>query len=138
MKLLAVDFDNTFFNGEDYANNFIEEGNIFIIITGRDIKSLLSDIDQTNLKYHYLVCNDGGIIFDNNLNIIYQCDLPKHVIPTIITLYSQNKCIDDWYIDTGLTITKDTSSNANGLIAHIHIEEEAYKLFCEIKKNAQK
>ncbi|MDD2469745.1 MAG: HAD family hydrolase [Bacilli bacterium] len=141
MKLLAVDFDKTFFISQDYqknidyANAFIEKGNLFIIVTGRHIQSLLSDINHTTLKYHYLVCNDGGIIFDNNLNVIYQCNMPKHVVPSIVNLYKRSDCLDDWYIDTGLTITKDINSSANGIIGHIRIKEGAHKLFTEIKNN---
>jgi HAD superfamily hydrolase (TIGR01484 family) len=134
MKLLATDFDKTLFNSNDYKKNikyinkFVDEGNIFVIVTGRYIESLLSMIKDTNIKYSYLICNDGGIIFDKNLNVIYQNDIPKNIVSDIAAIYEQSSCLKDWYIDEGITITKDKNSTANGLIGQFNDKNEAYKL----------
>lgn len=139
MKLLATDFDNTLFCKKDYykniryVNKFVEEGNIFVIITGRYINSLLKDIKDTGLKYDYLICNDGGIIFDKDLNIIYQKDIPKEIVSDIVSEYEQSDCLDGWYIDTGTDINKDKTSSANGLIGRFNNETKAYKLLKSIK-----
>lgn len=141
MKLLAADFDNTIFNGDDYKknirfiNNFIDDGNLFVIITGRHIEMLLKDIESTGLKYNYLICNDGGIIFDRDLNILYQNDIPKHVVVGIASLYEQSNCLDDWYIDTGVEVNKDKNSTANGLIGRFNNRDGASKLLDLIKSN---
>lgn len=139
MKLLATDFDNTLLNNSDYEtnikyiNNFVEQGNFFIIVTGRNVGSLLKDIEKTNLKYSYLICNDGGIIFDKNLKIIYQKNVSKDIIPDVVEVFEQNKHLSDWYIDTGLTITKDKNSMANAIVGKTFDFDEATKLFEQIK-----
>jgi HAD superfamily hydrolase (TIGR01484 family) len=140
MKLLATDFDKTLFSGKDYKKNikyinkFVDEGNLFIIVTGRYINSLLKDIEKLNLKYSYLICNDGGIIFDKDLNIIYRKDIPNNIAVDIANIYEQSPFLNDWYIDTGTSITKDKNANANGLIGKFNNIEEAQKLLNDIKK----
>lgn len=139
MKLLATDFDNTLFNGDDYkknikyVNKFVDLGNIFVIVTGRHINTLMKDIKDVNLKYSYLICNDGGIILDRDLNILYQKDIPKNIVSDIASLYEQSTCLADWYIDAGITMTKDKNSTANGIIGRINERDNASKLLKLIK-----
>ena len=139
LKLLATDFDNTLFKKNDYkknvayVNKWIDKGNVFIIVTGRYLDSILKDIKDINLKFNYLICNDGGIIFDNNLNIIHQMNIPQDVSKDITNIYEKSDCLDDWYIDTGLTITQDKSSIANGLIGKFNNKIKAYKMLESIK-----
>lgn len=124
-KLLVTDFDYTLLYKNDYPKNiekinkFVEKGNIFAIATGRHINKLLDDIKPYNIKYSYLICNDGGIIFDSKLNVIYRKDIPSKVVEPIINLYQSSPYVSDWYIDTGLFITKKIDNIANGLIGRI-------------------
>ncbi|MDD2203419.1 MAG: HAD-IIB family hydrolase [Bacilli bacterium] len=140
MKLLATDFDNTLFNKKDYhknikyINKFVDEGNLFVIVTGRYFDSLLKDIEGLNLKYSYLICNDGGIIFDRNLNILYRKDIPHNIANEIADIYNNSSCLSDWYIDTGTAITKDKTATVNGLIGRFNDVEKAKKLLSEIKE----
>ncbi|MDD2489925.1 MAG: HAD family hydrolase [Bacilli bacterium] len=137
-KLLICDFDNTLFNFDDYENNikkineFVNQGNIFIIATGRHINKLLMDINDYNIKYSYLICNDGGIIFDQNLKIIYRKDIPPNITKKIIKMYKKDLCITDWYIDAGTFITKKTKYLANGIIGKITDQEQALDLLTKI------
>lgn len=139
MKLLATDFDKTLFKGKDYKKNikhinkFVDAGNLFIIVTGRYFNSLLNAIEGLDLKYSYLICNDGGIIFDKDLNIIYRKDIPKNIANDIANIYDESSCLSDWYIDTGTSITKDTTATANGLIGQFDNVEEAKELLDNIK-----
>lgn len=140
IKLLVSDFDNTFFDNNYYqnikaVNNFVNQGNIFIIATGRHIQKLLNDIKDYDLKYNYIICNDGGIIFDNNLNVIYQKDIPTSLIKPIVNLFKNDANIDYWYIDTGLSITTKINNLANGLIAHFKSKEKAFILLNKLINN---
>lgn len=141
MKLLATDFDKTlcvykdYLKNINYVNKFVDLENVFVIVTGRHIGSLLEDIKDQHIKYNYLICNDGGIIFDNNLKVIYQKDIPQNIVKAIAEIYENSDCLDDWYIDTGLTITKDKNSTGNGLIGRIKDREKAYQLLKYIKEN---
>jgi len=77
MKLLAVDYDGTFKSNLknlkiniDKINQFMQSGNKFAIITGRSFKQIESEIKKYNIKYNYLVCNNGLIVFDETNKII--------------------------------------------------------------------
>lgn len=138
MKILATDFDETLFTEKDYyrnieyVNKFVDQGNLFVIATGRYKDHLLKDISNTNLKFDYLICNDGGIIFDKDLNIVYQKDIPLNIVDNITNIIEKSPCIYDWYIDTGLTITKDKNSNANGIIGRFNDRDKAIDILLSI------
>ncbi|MDD3048849.1 MAG: HAD hydrolase family protein [Bacilli bacterium] len=123
-KMLISDFDHTFFTSNGLINNiaavknFMDKNNVFVIASGRHTQSLIKDIKSYDIPFNYLICNDGGIILDNNYNIIYQNDIPINEVPLICELFN-NKYIIDWYIDTGLTLNKNKNSPANGIIGKI-------------------
>lgn len=82
MKLLASDYDNTLkcniLNlriNIYYLKKFIEDGNIFLLNTGRPYNSIIKEINKYKIPYHYLSCNDGNILFDSNNNILYLSSL---------------------------------------------------------------
>lgn len=139
MKLLATDFDMTLFGNNDYKKNikminkFVDKGNIFVIATGRHIDTLLKDIKNMNIKYSYLICNDGGIIFDKDLNILYRIDIDNKISEKIAEMYENSNCLETWYIDTGLTMTQDKKSIANGLIGKIKNRSNCEILLKDIK-----
>jgi len=141
IKLLATDFDNTLFKGNDYQENiikinkFVDRGNLLIIATGRHINHLLADIKTKNLKYNYLVCNDGGIIFDQQLKIIYQKNIPQSLVKPIIDLYKNDPSISDWFIDAGTFTTNNINNPANGLIGKITDFKKAKLLLNIIETN---
>ena len=74
-KLLVSDYDGTFnkckSSNIDAIKKFIGNGNIFSIASARSFKSLKSETNKYNIPYDYLICNNGGIIFDKDDNIIY-------------------------------------------------------------------
>jgi HAD superfamily hydrolase (TIGR01484 family) len=139
MKLLATDFDMTLFGNNDYKKNikminkFVDKGNIFVIATGRHIDTLLKDIKNMNLKYSYLICNDGGIIFDKDLNILCRIDIDNKISKEIAQMYENSNCLENWYIDTGTTMTQDKTSIANGLIGKIKSKYDTEVLLKDIK-----
>ncbi|MFA5409054.1 MAG: HAD family hydrolase [Bacilli bacterium] len=139
MKLLATDFDRTFFDNNNYykninyANRWRKEGNLFVIVTGRNIEYLLKDIKNTKLQYDYLICNDGGIIFDNKLDVIYRKDISRETSVAIAAIYEKSPCLSNWYIDTGTAITNDKSCIANGLIGMFRDNCEILKLLNDIR-----
>lgn len=138
MKMLVTDFDLTLFNGNDYdknikyINKFMSVGNIFVIATGRNIKQLGRDFKYTEENYNYLICNDGGIIFDKNGDILYRCDIPNRITPGIADIFMNNKYVDDWYIDTGFDVNKNITDQANGIIGHFTNRDEAVKILNQI------
>ena len=77
MKLLATDYDGTFKSNlrslqlnKVAIEDFMNKGNKFAIVTGRNFKYIKKDINRYGIKYDYLACNNGLIVFDNKDNII--------------------------------------------------------------------
>lgn len=70
MKLLATDYDGTLKYGEkimpedlSWIQTWKEQGNQFVIVTGRSLASIQKQIDEFNLPVDYIVTNNGGMVF---------------------------------------------------------------------------
>lgn len=79
MKIAISDFDGTmYFHRQDAipqinlegVNKWRANGNIFVFCTGRDMRSLIYEISNHKLVYDYIICNNGGTIFDDKLNVL--------------------------------------------------------------------
>ena len=77
MLLLATDYDGTLYTdynnlkiNQKCINKFMNNGNKFMIVTGRSFSSIKKEVDKYSIKYDYLSCNNGLIIFDNKDNVI--------------------------------------------------------------------
>ena len=76
MKIICTDFDGTLnHNGiTDEKREAIalwrKNGNIFGVVSGRGLKSLLSVIEDKNFEYDFLIANNGAIICNQQLEII--------------------------------------------------------------------
>ena len=74
MKILASDFDNTIYYLDDEEKNkknakaiqdFISQGNTFIIVSGRNYTDIKVLLDKNKISYTYLICEDGAKIFNS-------------------------------------------------------------------------
>ncbi len=141
MKLLASDFDKTLFD-QNYilninaVNRFVDKGNMFIIATGRHLPRLLHDIKGYTIKYSYLVCNDGGVIYDNKLNCIYKASISNETTNNIIDYIKTklNNTISDWFVDTTKVYTKDLKNDISAIILLFINKEKAEILLQDILK----
>lgn len=77
MKLLVSDYDGTLKTdiknlkiNIEKVNQFMSSGNKFAIATGREFASMKKEIENYNIKYDYLICNNGLITFDSKDNIV--------------------------------------------------------------------
>ena len=137
MKILASDFDKTLFT-KDYLKNirkineFVDKGNIFIIVTGRNITHLKPDIKGYNLKYDYLICNDGGIIFDKNNKVIFRKDIDPSLVKTIYDILEEEENMIFVAIDNSIAYVNDTKDLANAIIGIPKDVEKAYNLLQDI------
>jgi len=122
MKILVTDFDNTFFTEEydknvELVNRFISEGNIFIIATGRPIYLLKPDIAKYNINYHYLICNDGAVIFDKEDKKIFEDNIKKEDGKKIFYELQKDLNSETVFIDTISNFSIDTNDIFNGIVA---------------------
>lgn len=86
MKVFASDYDGTIkINGEisernlNAIRNWVNKGNIFGLVTGRSVESALQEIEKYKLPVTFLVCNNGGVIYDKDMNLLklYEMDMRK-------------------------------------------------------------
>lgn len=77
MKLLATDYDGTLSIHQEvsernrkYIKDFQADGNKFGIVTGRSTESILKEIDKYKLDVDFLVANNGGVVYDKNMNLL--------------------------------------------------------------------
>ena len=75
-KLLVSDYDGTFKNDKDGSikanidevSKFMSNGNIFTLASARSYNSLIRQVNKYNIPYDYLICNNGGVVYDKNGN----------------------------------------------------------------------
>lgn len=138
MKVVASDFDNTLFvkdkdifsNNLEMVKRFVDSGNTFIIITGRSYSNIAKVIEQYNISYNYLICQDGASIFDSNGNCLNKTLLDSEK-SLAITKYLDSRGINYEYQSP--YNDKDVLENAVKIIITISDREEASKLNVEIK-----
>lgn len=139
MKVLVADFDKTLFD-ENYIKNiesikqFTDEGNVFVIATGRHKDLLIKDIKDYNITYSYLICNDGAIIFDKEMNALYKKDIPKQTAIDILDILNKSKFVSEPGIYTGFDITNNIDGDVNGIYAKFSNRKEASKLLDIIRQ----
>ena len=97
-KVLVVDYDRTLFiNNSDMLNNinsinkFRENGNIFIIATGRTYNSLKKEIDKYNIEYDYLILNHGSLVIKKDKSTLFHYKIDKNILFDITNYLSKYK-----------------------------------------------
>ena len=139
-KVLVSDFDNTLYvNDQQIIQNiekikkFMSNGNLFIIATGRNYLDISKMILKYNIPYNYLICKDGGTIFDNNGKLLFKKDIPLDVAYDIMD-YVKTKNIEELtYIDTGFDYTKVIDESVNAIIIRDINHEKSEKILSELK-----
>lgn len=131
MKILITDFDKTFFTEEyeknvELVNRFISEGNIFIIATGRPIYLLKPDIEKHNINYHYLICNDGAVIFDKEDKKIFEDNINLEDGKKIFYELQNDLNLEKVFIDTTADFSIDIDDTFNGIVALPIDRKKAY------------
>lgn len=111
MKILASDFDLTLYVDDDNVVkknvdaicDFMKKGNLFGIVTGRNYSNIKQLLNQYNIPYHYLICQDGAKIFDSMDYCFFTGGLSREDIIRIIPIlekYQFNYYLDDGYNQT--------------------------------------
>lgn len=140
MKIIASDFDNTIYFIDDSKKNqnnieairkFVDNGNIFIIITGRNYSSLKRYIEKFDIPYTYIITDDGAKIFDKNDECINTIKLGINSINKVIPILEKEKA--NYYLDDGLS--KNDNKNECVKIVVNCIDEKDKKRMLEIIKD---
>ena len=112
MKILASDFDNTIYLEDDKEKTlknveaikeFVEKGNIFCVITGRNYTDLKIFLNELKIPYTYLICEDGAKIFNYSDYCLDTTYLDKETIEKVQPIIE--KYTKDYYLDDGYNKT---------------------------------
>lgn len=148
MRVIASDFDNTLYVKDDIemqknidsVKRFIEDGNVFMIITGRSFTNIKKVLTELGIPYSFLVCQDGANIFDKDDNCIKSTLLDKNKSLTV-EKYMKESNLDYSYesafndndtIDNAVKITvtlsglEDAKEELNKIIDNTKVSIYAY------------
>lgn len=141
MKILVSDFDETFFNEYEETilnvkavRKFINLGNIFIIATGRNLKNVLTEIKNFDIPFSYLICNDGGKIYNNKLDCLKTIFIPKDLNKVIFELLNDKSIVSEAFLDSGSSFTTYSDIEAVGIIGRYLDKKTALELLEQIQK----
>lgn len=139
MKILVSDFDNTFFTKNileniKMVNKYRNRGNIFIIATGRPIYLLKPELDKYKIKYDYLICNDGAVIFDSDNNIIDKTNIDYKTTIQIYNYLVRDNNLEHLCIDAITDFGSLESKDYNGILALPYDKELAIPVIKNINK----
>lgn len=147
MEVLVSDYDGTFYTNEKdiYINckkvkEFIENGNIFVLSSGRSYESLIKKVNEYNIPYNYLACADGSFLFDSEKRMHYAYTMSHDVIKIVDELkkcnnykkieytnpLSYNTEYDEEKILGSVTLTIDKENINNMFIDKINSIKEKY------------
>lgn len=95
IKVLISDYDFTFYTGEEEikenvkkTEEFKRTGNIFVIATARDPKSIREKLEKYNIQCDYVISYLGGVI-EKDEEYIYVCYLKENVVNRIDKIISK-------------------------------------------------
>lgn len=105
-KIVFSDYDGTIYiNEEDMdrnlsaIQNYRDLGGKFVITTGRSRTSVNSVLEKYNIPFDYIIGNNGAIIFDNNLEKIYEETIFKEISDKIIEYLNNKQNIEVLFYD---------------------------------------
>lgn len=86
MNILVSDYDGTFYTDEhniiincEKVEKFIKEGNLFVLSSGRSLKSIMGKVNEYNIPFSYLSCSDGSFLFDENRSMHFAYTMSHEV-----------------------------------------------------------
>lgn len=124
MKMIVSDYDGTLkrFTGTPSIrekidlkkdlkkiDEFISDGNKFVIATKRITSSILNEINKYGINYSYLIAHEGLVNFDMYGNLLYANYLEHNLIKYLRELNSKTNLIEsiEYYNAYGNKISKD-------------------------------
>jgi len=147
MKLLVSDFDGTFYLDDvsikdniKRINKWIDDGNLFMLSSGRSFTSLKNMCLKYNIKYDYLSCCDGSILYDKDGNIVSSYSLNNSILKDFLSLETlakidriQYSYYDDYYSE----LRNDELIGCNIVIENENITDLFKNEFNNLKNSYQ-
>lgn len=142
-KIIFSDYDGTLDTSENDITKNIEtiqkfrnNGNLFVIATGRSYLDLKRKLDLYPIPFDYLILNHGGVILDKNEKVIDACLIPKNIGIEILDTVKSNENIERIILfDIMRKDIKDVSDELTKIMLEMKDEESARFLSKTINKN---
>lgn len=90
MQLLVSDFDGTLHTCDEVMEmnvkkiqDFIDQGNIFMLSSGRSYESLKAKMKLYNIPVSYMATEDGSHLFDKRGRLIHEVTMSKDILSDI-------------------------------------------------------
>ena len=108
MKLLATDYDGTLKYSDKVTQEDIcaiqewkNKGNLFVMDTGRSMESILEEVKKYNLPVDYFITNNGGMVFDKDLNELYASFLDNAIALDIMYIAKEIGGVISYVVNDG-------------------------------------
>ena len=140
MKCLISDFDGTFYDN-NFINNlksikeFIDDGNIFVVATGRTFKNIKKKIVEVGIPYNYLICSDGASIFDSNDNVIYNKYLDNDLKEKLTLRFKNDKRVSLINYDNNFELNGDVTQDTSRILIKTYKKTDYIQIIDELKKD---
>ena len=140
MKILISDFDYTFYDN-NYEKNilatqkFVNDGNMFIIATGRNHHQIMEELENRKVPYFFLICNDGAIIYNRKNEIIFEKNIDLKLGKEIFDKLNKSKYVSETFIDDTISYQVYDFNKINKIIGKPKNDKKAKQLLEDILKN---
>ena len=91
MKVLASDYDGTLFidgifNQETLKaiHRWRNNGNQFGIVTGRDLRLTKEAVEEHQIPFDFLICNNGCVLYNQRCEVLKSSYLPDEIVRRLI------------------------------------------------------
>ncbi len=94
MRIAVSDYDGTMYSNSKRillgdvvgaVTKWRERGNRFGIATGRDRSMIVSEIERWAIPVDFIICANGGLIFDGCSDMLSKRSLPDECVPRLLT-----------------------------------------------------
>lgn len=142
-KIIFSDYDGTLDTCENDITKNIEaikkfrnNGNLFVIATGRSYLDLKRKLDLYPIPFDYLIVNHGGVILDKNEKVIDACLIPKNIGIEILDTIKSNENLERITLfDTLRKYIKSVSNELTKIMLEMKDKKSAIVLSKIINEN---
>lgn len=90
-KIIISDYDKTLYTNDksmliniDMIKKFREQGNLFVIATGRSFESLKVKLTKYSIPFDYLILSNGTVILDKSREVILSYNISNNVVEHVV------------------------------------------------------
>lgn len=128
--IVFSDYDGTIYITEENMKKNIKAikeyrnyGGKFVIVTGRSKTSVSNVIKQYGIPYDYIISNNGAVVFNNDMEKIYEQAISIDISSKIVEYLKEKKNIEIFFFDD-----EDKVKYHNQELLKIRIRTSEYEL----------